>query len=116
MRHNNDKLTVQVAARCWQREAPCACIRVELARETYLFPYQHLVNASLILGEDEGETLHLAFSSHDIEITGRNLRVLLSALQDFAVKWLRAIPPRYEQLAVGDDGVITSIKVEEAAA
>src|SRR4051794_26056656 len=89
MKHNNEKRTAAPAATCWQREAPGACVRIELSpRETYLFPYQHFVSASLKLGDDQSETLHLAFSSHDVEITGRNLRGLLSALQEFAVKWL----------------------------
>ena len=115
MKHHNDKRTAPPAATCWQREAPSACLRIEVSgRETYLFPYQHLVSASLSLGDNEAETLRLAFSSHDVEITGRNLRGLLSALQDFAVKWLRAVPPKYHPLESGDDGVISRIKVEEA--
>ena len=78
-----------------------------------LFPYQHLVNASLI--DSEGvETLRLAFSSHDVELQGRNLRTLLLALQDYAVKWLRTMPERYEGLETGDGGVITGIHIEEA--
>lgn len=114
MKHHNDKRTVPPAAACWQREAPCACVRIEVSgRETYLFPYQHLVNALLTLDESDAETLRLAFSSHDIEITGRNLRSLLAALQDFAVKWLRALPQRYHALGATDDGVISSVKVEE---
>ena len=100
---------------CWQREAACACLRIETSdRAAQVFPYQHLVTASLDCG-DEAEILRLTFSTHDVEITGRNLRALLLAVQDFAVKWLRAIPQRYEQLGAGDDGVITSIKVEEAS-
>ena len=115
MKHNHEKRTAAPAATCWQREAPGTCVRVELsANETYLFPYQHLVSACLRLGEDQNETLHLAFSSHDVEITGRNLRGLLSALQEFAVKWLRAVPQRYHALASPDDGVISRIQVEEA--
>jgi hypothetical protein len=115
MKHNNHKRTLPPAATCWQREAPSACVRVEISgRETFLFPYNHLVSASLSVGDDEAETLLLAFSSHDVEITGRNLRGLLSALQDFAVKWMRAIPQRYQALETGDDGVISRIKVEEA--
>ena len=114
MKHNNEKRPAPPAATCWQREAPSACVRVEISpRETYLFPYQHLVSASLRLGDDQSETLHLAFSSHDVEITGRNLRGLLSALQDFAVKWLRQIPQRYQPLESADDGFISCIRVEE---
>ena len=113
MKHNNDKRTP--AATCWQREAPCACLRIELSpRETYLFPYQHLVSGALTIADNDEETLRLAYSSHDIEVTGQNLRGLLSALQDFAVKWLRAMPQRYHALEPGDDGVISRIRVEEA--
>jgi hypothetical protein len=64
--------------------------------------------------DDETEKLRLTFSSHDVEIVGRNLRHLLLALQDFAVKWMRPIPERYQSLGSGDDGVISSIRVEEA--
>jgi hypothetical protein len=88
-------------------------VRVETsAREAHLFPYQHLVTASLSETNDS-ETLKLAFSSHDVEIRGRNLRPLLLALQDFAVKWLRAIPERYHRLAGDKSGVIASIRIEE---
>lgn len=115
MKHNNDKRAIQPAATCWQREAPCACLRIEVSgRETYLFPYQHLVNALLTLDDNDAETLRLAFSSHDVEITGRNLCSLLAALQDFAVKWLRAIPQRYHGLEPNADGAISRIHVEEA--
>jgi hypothetical protein len=78
-----------------------------------VFPYQHLVTASLDCG-DEAEILRLTFSTHDVEITGRNLRGLLLAVQDFAVKWLRTVPQRYEALGNIEDGVITRIRIEEA--
>jgi hypothetical protein len=63
---------------------------------------------------ENSEILRLTFSSHDVEIAGRNLRALLLALQDFAVKWLRAIPERYARLEGGENGVITSIRIEAA--
>jgi hypothetical protein len=49
-----------------------------------------------------------------VEIIGCNLRALLLAVQDFAVKWLRAIPERYVRLEAGENGIITSILIEEA--
>lgn len=111
----SERRTAASTPTCWQREAPSACVRIEIsAQSAHLFPYQHLVTAFLDV-RGESETLRLSFSSHDVEITGRNLRPLLLAIQDFAVKWLRAIPRRYEQLAAGDDGLITSIKVEEVS-
>jgi hypothetical protein len=36
------------------------------------------------------------------------------ALQDFAVKWIRAISARYDALADSKNGVVVSIRVEEA--
>ena len=78
-----------------------------------LFPYQHLINASLVHGEGV-ETLCLAFSSHDVEIAGHNLRSLFLALQDFAVKWVRSIPERYHTLDAAVDGLITEIRIEDA--
>jgi hypothetical protein len=114
MKRETDKPSVPSAPTCWQREGPCACLRIETSgKDAYLFPYQHLVTASLIHGE-EGETLHLAFSSHDVQIAGRNLRALMLALQDFAVKWLRSMPERYHRLEPGENGVISSIRIEEA--
>jgi hypothetical protein len=113
MKIENRRQTVQTTPACWQREAPCPCVRVETrANEMRLFPYQHLVNASLI--DKEGvETLRLAFSSHDVEIEGRNLRALLLAIQDFAVKWIRAIPERYHALEPDENGVVSSIRIRD---
>ena len=114
MKTENRRQTVQATPACWQREAPCPCLRIETSpNESYVFPYQHLVTASLTSAE-QIETLRLLFSSHDVQLQGRNLRTLLLALQDFAVKWLRAMPERYEGLETGDGGVITGIQIEEA--
>ncbi len=114
MKTENRRQTVQATPACWQREAPCPCLRIETSpNESHVFPYQHLVTASLT-SADQIETLRLLFSSHDVELQGRNLRTLLLALQDFAVKWLRTMPERYEGLKTGDGGVITGIQIEEA--
>lgn len=114
MKSNTDKGPHPSAPTCWQREAPCACLRIETsAREARLFPYQHFVTASLNQGA-EGESLRLLFSTHDVEIVGRNLRPLLLALQDFAVKWIRAVPERYQGVANERNGWIASIRIEEA--
>ncbi len=84
----------QTSPPCWQREAPCPCLRIETSpRVSQILPYQHLTTASLNR-DDKVETLRLLFSSHDVELRGHNLRTLLLALQDFAVKWIRAMPER----------------------
>lgn len=79
----------------------------------HIFPYAHLISASLI-SSDDSDTLRLTFSAHDVEIIGHNLRALLLALQDFGVKWIRAIPQRYHQLEAGENGVVSRIRLQEA--
>lgn len=114
MKTENRRQTVQATPACWQREAPCPCLRIEVSpNESHVFPYQHLVTASLTSAE-QTETLRLSLSSHDVELQGRNLRTLLFALQDFAVKWVRSMPERYHTLAAADDGLITEIRIEDA--
>ena len=101
------------APACWQREAPCACLRIEIsAREMHILPYAQLISASLI-STDDSETLRLTFSAQDVEIIGRNLRALFLALQDFAVKWVRAMPQRYQQLEAAENGVVSCIHIHE---
>jgi hypothetical protein len=113
MKTETRRQNVQTTPACWQREAPCACLRIETSpRESHLFPYQHFVTATLHDSE-QVETLRLTFSLHDVEIKGRNLRTLLLALQDFAVKWIRAIPERYHALETGENGVVLSIRIHE---
>ena len=114
MKSETNKRTVSSAPVCWQREAPCACLRIETSpRKSHLFPYQHLVTASLS-HSDQAETLRLTFSLHDVEIEGRNLRALLLAIQEFAVKWVQVMPERYHALESSKDGVISSIRIREA--
>ena len=104
---------VQTTPVCWQREAPCPCLRIEASPQaSHVFPYQHFISASLDQ-VDEAEQLQIQFSSYNVEFCGRNLRALLLALQDFAVKWIRVMPPRYQDLETGDACVITEIRIEE---
>ena|ERR1700675_2893813 len=114
MKSETNKRTVSSAPACWQREAPCACLRIEIsAREMHILPYAHLLSASLI-STGESETLRIAFSAHDVEIIGHNLRALLLALQDFGVKWIRAMPQRYQQLEAVENGVVSTIRIRQA--
>jgi hypothetical protein len=113
MKSETRRQNIQTTPACWQREAPCPCVRIETSPQaSHVFPYQHFVAASLDHAED-AEELRLQFSSHDVELRGRNLRTLLLALQDFAVKWIRAMPQRYRDLETGDAGVISEIRIEK---
>ena len=58
--------------------------------------------------------MRLKFSFHDVEIEGNNLRALLLAFQDFAVKWVRVTPARYQRLEAAETSVVLSIRVQEA--
>jgi hypothetical protein len=101
-----------VAPLCWQREAPSPCLRVELADdEIHLLAYQHFVSAALTRGSNGNETLLVMFSTHELAIDGQGLRELLLCLQDYAVKWLRALPKRYQSLAPSADGIIHTIRI-----
>ncbi len=114
MKSETNRRAAPPALTCWQREAPCACLRVETSStDAHLFPYHHLVMAELKRADDT-QTLLLTFSAHEVEISGHNLRPLLVALQDFAVKWVRAVPERYAQLQASDSEVISRIRIEEA--
>jgi len=96
---------------CWQREAPSACLRVETTDgAVHLFPYGQFVTASLVHAEDS-EIVRITFANSDVEITGRNLRELIHTLQDFAVKWVRATPHRYQMLGNPEAGTISSIRI-----
>jgi hypothetical protein len=49
----------------------------------------------------------------DVEIKWRNLRGLLLALQDFSVKWIRAMPEHYHCWEPCKNGVISSIRIHQ---
>ncbi len=71
---------------CSHREAPTSCLRIGIPDGTVrLFPYGNLITAVLLVGT-ERESIQIHFANHQIELVGRNLRDLLLALQDFAVK------------------------------
>jgi hypothetical protein len=110
------KTTTTPAPTCWQREAPSPCLRIEPGgREAHLFPYQQLITITFV-HSDGTDTLRLVFASHEVEVTGRNLRDLLHALQEFAVKWVRPVPERYQVVngGEGQGGIVTSIRITAA--
>jgi hypothetical protein len=114
MKTETRKSDSRTSPACWQREAPCPCLRIEtIDAGLHFFPYQTLANATLATSETT-ETLHLAFASHDVRIAGHNLRSLFLALQDFAVKWIRPMPERYRAFESIDQGVVIEVRVEEA--
>jgi hypothetical protein len=109
MKRHLENNTSPPAPTCWQREAPSACLRVETSDgEVHLFPYGQFVTASLVRAEDS-EAMRITFATHDVEITGHNLWELLHVLQDFAVKWVRVFPKRYQSLDNTEGCKVTKI-------
>lgn len=107
---DHSKPSPQPAPTCWQREGSSPCVRVEPdGGEAHIFPYQQLITASLAHANGN-DSLRLIFATSEVELSGRNLRDLFHALQDFAVKWVRPIPERYQALG-NDAGVVTSIRI-----
>jgi hypothetical protein len=115
-RHLNPiKPTAPLAPTCWQREAPSPCVRIEpTGREAHLFPYQQMITASIV-HSNGSDTLRLVFASHEVELAGHNLRDLLHALQECAVKWVRPVPERYQFAAGGEGSFVTSIRITAVA-
>lgn len=98
---------------CWNKDAHAQSLRVELADGSfYIFPYGRLMFAHFEHGTDQ-DKLHLLLDSHEISITGKNLRDLGMAFQKFAVEWAKELPARYAATANGDNAYISSIKVSE---
>lgn len=103
---------VRVAFECWHRERDRPCLRVEIRRdEVFIFPYQQFLGAQHLRTADN-ETLRITLSTHEVTLTGLRLEKLLSALQDFAVDWIRPLPERYRNLLVDGEARITSIDVK----
>jgi hypothetical protein len=100
-----------VTSDCWHRERDRACLRVEVgADEVFIFSYQQLLGAHHLRTNDE--TLKITLSTHEVTLNGHRLEKLLSALQDFAVDWIRPLPPRYHDLGENGEPVITRIDVK----
>ena len=100
---------------CWWKEPQIPALRVELNDDTFVvLPYIHLGFAKLETRQ-ERNLLFLSFSSHEIRITGRNLKELGIAIQRLSVEWIREASPRYTSLVKKDAVVIEKIEITEKA-
>lgn len=97
------------APKCWTRGVNIPAIRLELLEgDTFIFPYQHLIFATLKStgGVDD---LTLIFASHKVEIHGNRLQVLLKSVQDFSVEWVGVLPPRFAKIQ--PDGSVAVLEI-----
>ena len=103
----------QQSHQCWNRETQAQALRVELdGGHSYVFPYARLAFVRAERAGDD-ETLHVCLDTHEIQITGKNLREVEIALQKFAVEWVRELPARYSPQAGDDHAWVTRIRVNE---
>ena len=98
---------------CWNKDAQAQCLRVESGDEVFVFPYAHLLSVRLAR-EKNREILEISFSTHTVQVSGRNLRELLPSLQKLALEWVREAPVRYAALACQEAVFIESIEVAES--
>ena len=99
------------AVKCWHRDPDTRELRLETADNgTFLFPHQQRMFAHLIRSGDE-DILTLGFPTHEVTIRGTRLSLILEALQDGEVKWIKALPARHVPLAPEGSAVVTDIKV-----
>ena len=99
---------------CWSREIQAQALRVKLAGgRSYVFPYARLAFVGLEQGSDH-DTLRICLDTHEIQIIGKNLCEVESALQKSAVEWVGGSPARYSAQAGDDHAWITSITISEA--
>ena len=94
----------------WNRAGQPRCLRVELADGTFfVLPYQHLVCVGFEPGTDD--TINVTIASHEVKITGKNLRELALAFQKFTVDWVKQWPAGSVAAASGEGVHIASIAV-----
>lgn len=99
--------------KCWEKDTSPQCLRVELSDGSrYIFPYGRLHFVRFESGAPQDQ-LRLLMDTHEICITGKNLRELGLALQDLSVRWVRETPARLVAIADGDGASITRIAVTE---
>lgn len=100
----------------WAKDAQAHALRIDLADDRcFVFPYAHLLFASLERENDE-ELLLIHFTTHEVAVRGRNLRALALAVQKLSVDWIRELPARYEGLAVPDGAFVARIEVKDVQA
>ena len=97
----------------WEGNPQAQALRVDLQSGTFfVLPYSHFAFVHFERKEDS-ETLRVSFTTHDVRVSGRNLRELGIALQKLAVEWIREVPTRYASLVEKGGTVIERIEVAD---
>ncbi len=99
----------------WESNPQAQALRVDLQSGAFfVLPYSYFALAHFDRDEKR-ESLRIAFTTHEVRVSGRHLRELGIALQKLAVEWIREVPPRYAALAEKGRAFIERIEVTEVA-
>ena len=83
-------------------------LQVRLIKRTYVFPWSQFVFA-----EGDADEIRIAFSTHDVVITGAKLDTLLTDITAQRVSSLKE-PVRAEKFASFSNSQITKISIKKA--
>jgi hypothetical protein len=99
----------------WEQNPQAKALRVDLQNGVFLvLPYSHFAFA-YFAREAGCETLRVSFATHDVRVSGRNLRELGLALQKLTVDWIREVPARYVALSEKGCAFIERIEIAEVS-
>ena len=99
----------------WEQNPQAQALRVDLQSGVFfVLPYSHFAFAHFS-SEADGETLRVSFATHDVRVSGRNLRELGLALQKLTVDWIREVPARYAALSEKGCTFIERIEIAEVS-
>ena len=118
--HTSDGATVPPRSEesslvAWEQNPQARALRVDLqSGEYYVFPYIHFGFARFEPAGDR-EALQVSFATHDIRVSGHNLREIGLALQKMAVDWIREAPARYAGLTETGSAFIERININEVS-
>jgi hypothetical protein len=99
----------------WEQNPQAQALRVDLQSGVFfVLPYSHFAFAHFA-SEADCETLRVSFATHDVCVSGRNLRELGLALQKLTVDWIREAPARYAGLSETGSAFIERIDINEVS-
>jgi hypothetical protein len=99
----------------WEQNPQAQALRVDLQSGAFfVFPYSHFAFAQFA-SEADCETLRVSFATHDVRISGRNLRELGLALQKLTVDWITEVSARYAALSEKGCTFIERIEIAEVS-
>jgi hypothetical protein len=99
---------------CYTTDTQARCLRVELtAAPLLVLPLDQFVFAELD-GDGKEQKLRLVFATHEILVSGYDLRRIETAIWRLELSGLMALPAKYHSLIPAGQPKITEIVVTEA--